>query len=375
MVDGSVEYIRNLSEMLTERNHEVSVLCTDALFYIFQGERYEPRTEKRNGVTVKRAPFYYMSKYIEFALSFGFKKISRPVSPWTSALFQDPGGVKILIEGLRNNHDFDIIHTTPIPRSCIAAAVLIGNFTATPTLVRPAFHLSDERTDFDLWKPVLQQAAGIVCATNFEAKRLAQAGFDKSQLHVVGCGVNYHIIEAADPDPNVLDENQFTVLSLSSGHSESKGTYQIIRAARKLPDVRFLFAGSGWNSIEEEIEIPPNCEYLGYLEEDRKHNIYNSVDLFVQPSISESFGIVFMEALSAGVPVIPADTPQMRELYSDVGVPVTHGDPDELAAVIESLQTDPNRYQQLVDRAPDLAMKYTWGEIASQIESLYQSQI
>lgn len=367
--DGSVEYIRSISEQLAKREHDVTVIATDALFLIRKGEHYSPKYEVRDGVQIKRVPFYWFSVNIEFTASLVLRNVLKPVSPTAAGLLHDPAGVKLLHQGLQEN--VDVIQASPVPRSCVTAAIIMANRTDTPTVIRPALHLEEERVDLNFWAEILNESDAVVCATNVEAQRLQEHGVDESQFHVIGVGVDYEEIRSADPDPEITDDEVFTVLSLSSNHSRAKGTFQVIEAASALPDIQFLFAGSGWEGVKSEVEIPDNCIYLGFLEEHQKHRVLNSVDLLVQPSIVESYGIVFMEALAAGIPVIPADSPQMRELYSDVGIPVPHGDTAELIAAIETLRDDTERYNRLAENAVKTAQSHSRQQIADEIEELY----
>jgi phosphatidyl-myo-inositol alpha-mannosyltransferase len=117
-------------------------------------------------------------------------------------------------------------------------------------------------------------------------------------------------------------------------------------------------------------------ELLGGLSDDDKASLLRSVDLYVAPHTGgESFGIVLVEAMSAGAPVVASDLGAFRRVLDDgaLGLLVEPDDPPALAQGILKLLADPARRQQL-SRAASLAVRrYDWSRVAGQVMAVYET--
>jgi glycosyltransferase involved in cell wall biosynthesis len=89
---------------------------------------------------------------------------------------------------------------------------------------------------------------------------------------------------------------------------------------------------------------------LGHVPYDRLPDLYRSHDLFVFPSLSETFGHPLAEAMSTGTPIIASDTPVHREVCQDAAEYFSALLPSDLALRIENLDADPDRRRQLSEK-------------------------
>lgn len=132
-----------------------------------------------------------------------------------------------------------------------------------------------------------------------------------------------------------------------------KGLDVLIRAFRRIedPDARLLIAGdyariAGLSVIEQLRELAAGddrVEFLGFLDEPLVNDFFASLDVLAFPSVNplEAFGIVQLEALSAGVPIVASDLPGVRlpVLQSGFGLLVPPGDPEALRAGLLTVST------------------------------------
>ncbi len=97
--------------------------------------------------------------------------------------------------------------------------------------------------------------------------------------------------------------------------------------------------------------------------------MYRSADLFTFSTVPwESFGIVLVEAMASGLPVVATDDPIRREIVGDAGLFVDPIDTDAYAAAIQkALDTDWGNKPRLQ------AEKFSWDKIAKQYETLFNS--
>jgi glycosyltransferase involved in cell wall biosynthesis len=113
--------------------------------------------------------------------------------------------------------------------------------------------------------------------------------------------------------------------------SKEKGIDLLIRSFQDSADAndRLLIAGKGEIGLGESVielihrmaSTDNRIELLGFVEEERMNDYFASIDVLVFPSINmlEAFGIVQLEAISAGIPVIASDLPGVRTLITNSG--------------------------------------------------------
>jgi phosphatidylinositol alpha-mannosyltransferase len=145
------------------------------------------------------------------------------------------------------------------------------------------------------------------------------------------------------------------------------------------PGARFLVLGRG--DGEEALEgLPPAAaaaiELLGPLDDAAKASLLRSVDAYVAPhSGGESFGIVLVEAMSAGAPVVASDLGAFRRVLDDgqLGVLFPTGDPAALAAALGDLLDDAQGRAALAARASAAVRRYDWSTVAASVLDVYET--
>lgn len=149
---------------------------------------------------------------------------------------------------------------------------------------------------------------------------------------------------------NQREENGATVLFMGQ-LGERKGTYLLISAIpavlSKRPDALFVFAGDG--EIEQcaayakQLGVSDSCAFVGWADAQEKDALLRDASMLVLPSREESFGIVLLEAMSYGVPVVCSDGGFMHEVVDDGkdGIVFPTGDGRALSKAICTLLDDP----------------------------------
>ena len=101
----------------------------------------------------------------------------------------------------------------------------------------------------------------------------------------------------------------------------------------------------------------------------------SAADVFVSPALGqESFGIVLVEAMAAGVPVVATDIPGYREVIRTGidGVLVPAGDDAALADALERVLEDPDLSTRLSEAGQRRAVDYSWEAVVPRIEAVYR---
>jgi phosphatidylinositol alpha-mannosyltransferase len=149
--------------------------------------------------------------------------------------------------------------------------------------------------------------------------------------------------------------------------------------AANRPELRLLVAGPG--DVEEVHKSVPESlrdrvVLLGMISDEDKARMLRSVDIYVAPNVGgESFGIVLLEAMAAGTPVLASELEAFRTVLDDgrLGEQFPVGDPAALALAAANLLDDPARRAQLSARGSVAVRAYDWSTVARDIVRVYET--
>jgi phosphatidylinositol alpha-mannosyltransferase len=173
-----------------------------------------------------------------------------------------------------------------------------------------------------------------------------------------------------------------TIAFLGRVDESRKGLQVLLEAlpaiAASHPDTRLLVAGPGETDAVQAlpVELRSRVEMLGRVSESDKAALLSSVDLYVAPHIGgESFGIVLLEAMAAGSPVLASDLPAFRDVLDGgrCGGLFATGDSDSLARGASALLADAKRRSQLVAAGAERAAEFDWSRVARQVIAVYET--
>ncbi len=117
-------------------------------------------------------------------------------------------------------------------------------------------------------------------------------------------------------------------------------------------------------------------ELLGPLDDAAKAALLRSVTAYVAPHTgNESFGIVLVEAMSAGAPVVASDLAAFRRVLGEgeYGLLVPPGDPRALASGLVEVVADPHRRAVMAARASRAVGRYDWSRVTGKVLEVYQT--
>jgi glycosyltransferase involved in cell wall biosynthesis len=115
-------------------------------------------------------------------------------------------------------------------------------------------------------------------------------------------------------------------------------------------------------------DIRDSLEVVGLLGQAETQELYGQADIFVFPSLAESFGFPMVEAMAHGLPIVAADTPVNREICQDAAVYFSPLDCDDLAAKIRRVATDDVLRSKLSAAGPPrVATCFRWNEHVGRI--------
>jgi phosphatidylinositol alpha-mannosyltransferase len=189
---------------------------------------------------------------------------------------------------------------------------------------------------------------------------------------------------AAPPLPGFA-RNGATVAFLGRIDEPRKGLDVLLeslpRLAQRVPDARVLVAGPGdADELAERLPatIRSRVHFLGLVSEEDKRRLFHSADVYCAPNTGqESFGIVLLEAMAAGTPVVASDIDAFRRVLDDgqAGRLFPVGDPAALASSLAELLLDPQRRADLSERGNRVVAAYDWRVVASDIVTVYETVV
>ena len=144
-----------------------------------------------------------------------------------------------------------------------------------------------------------------------------------------------------------------------------------------VPGTRFAVAGSGPHEAElreraAALGLMEHGEFLGWTGDGALGELYAAAAVCAVPSLYEPFGLVALEAMAAGCPVVAADTGGLREVVPDgTGLRTRPGDPADLARALVELLTDPGRAERLAAAARAHAAAFRWADAARSTAEVY----
>ncbi len=129
--------------------------------------------------------------------------------------------------------------------------------------------------------------------------------------------------------------------------------------------------------LSDELCMGEMVLFLGKRGQDTLPYYYSAAEVLVMPSHYESFGMVALEAMACGTPVIASDVGGLGFLVQDgeTGFTIPDGDSDLLCEKLSLLLTDANLRHQMGSRAAEVAQSYRWDKIARQIISVYEEVV
>jgi glycosyltransferase involved in cell wall biosynthesis len=227
-----------------------------------------------------------------------------------------------------------------------------------------------------------RDAALVVATCSDEVAELAALGVPAQRVAVVPCGVD---LDRFTPNgPRAARSGRHRILSLGR-LVERKGVETTIRALPEVPSAELLIAGGGDAIADAELArlaalaqacgVRDRVRLVGQIARQDVPALLRSADVVVSVPWYEPFGMVPLEAMACGVPVVASAVGGHLDTVLDgrTGALVPPRDPAALAQRLRELLADPARLAAIGSAAAARARsRYGWGRIASETELLYR---
>jgi glycogen synthase len=378
VVGGLGRHVAALTRSLAAQGHEVHVVTRD-----HPDAPAEDRVDGVHVVRVGEAP-----PVIPFD--------AENLVPWVLAF---NNGVQAAAHRLLREHPVDLVHAHDWLVGYAAASVKAAHdlpLVATVHATEYGRHQGHLPTDLsklihqvEWW--LTYEARRIITCSRY-MKREVRTIFDLPAAKVTVVPNGVAVDDFRLPDDEVTAFRRAITrpgekLVVFAGRLEyEKGVQTAIRAMERLLDevgpVRFVVAGVGTYAddlrrLVRRLRLTRRVTFTGFLEDHDLRLHYAAADVAVAPSIYEPFGLVAVEAMACGTPVVVGDTGGLREIVGDdAGLRFEPGDADSLADALIAVLTDEDLAAELVDRASAvIARRYDWRQVARRTVGVYERAI
>lgn len=351
-VPGGVSaHVHDLANALIKKGHYVSVIApaeSDEDLPFFVESTGKPRAVRYNGSVAR--------------LSFG-PIVARRVSKWIE------------------QGEFDVLHV----HEPLAPSVSVLACWAAKGPIVATWHSSMDRSRVIMSLAKLAQTVMEKVSARIAVSPAAkQTMFDHlgGDAVVIPNGVDVAGFAGAIGLPEWNSDHP-TLVFLGRVDEPRKGLSVLLTAFPKIrkefPDLKLLIAGPGdCTDLLSELTSADQAAitHVGRVTDEAKPNVYASGDIYVAPNTGgESFGIVLLEAMASGTPVVASDLPAFQRVLNggESGRLFKNEDSDSLAREVIDLLRDKSELARLKKVGLKEVQQYDWASVADEILEVYKS--
>ena len=269
-----------------------------------------------------------------------------------------------------NDEAFDVVHVhEPLVPGPSLTALLVKMAPVVAT-----FHSAGESAAYRTFSRQLKWVASridIRVAVSKDAVELAQR-YIGGDYEILFNGIE--LGDYSSPSPTPRENAVFFI----GRHEERKGLSILLEAVSKLPpDVRVWIASDGPQTAELKTRFASDSriEWLGRISDSEKISRMSRASVFCAPSLhGESFGVVLLEAMAAGTPVVASNLDGYRNVATDdeTALLVETGNVAGLASALARVLVDPRLAARLTANGREHAQRFSMDALADRYIEMYE---
>ena len=374
VVGGIARVVHDLSHRLIKDGHEVTVVTYK--------EGNVEDFEDDNGVKVYRVNNYMINpnNFIDWIMQLNFNLISK-----ATEIINKEGPFDVI-----HAHDWLVAYAAKTLKDSFKTPI-IATIHATEAGRNSGIHDEVQRYINDTEWMLTYESTEVIVNSNYMKSELQRLfGLPYEKINVVPNGVNLNLYNGVEKDYNFrrqyAADNEKIILYVGRLVYE-KGIQNLIAAMPKVlngyHDSKLIIAGKGGmiDELRDEVRrlnIENKVYFTGYLNLNQVTKMYKCADVAVFPSTYEPFGVVALEGMLSGTPVVVSDVGGLNEIvqHRENGMKSYAGNPNSIADSILELLYNPGLGAE-VSRAAKAKVKaqYNWNKIAQDTQFIYQKAI
>ncbi len=355
---GVSEYTHYLAKYLRRFGHKVIILTT----------HYKDEKSEKDVIRVGRVFYIPMNK--SFAtLSVGLEIPRR-------------------IKDFLDKEQFDVVHTMgPFPPSISFFALHYSKSLNITTFHSTGFeyHRFGAYIFRKFFQKYINKLHGLVAVS--ETPRDTFLPYIPGDYTIIPNGVDVERFYPGVPPIDELAKLAKRKILYLGRLDRRKGLIELLNAMplvrKDMPDAMLIVVGRGplendCRRLVTDLDLTDAVIFRGYARQEEIPSYYASCDLYCSPALGgESFGIVLLEAMAIGKPVIASKIPGYDRVINDGynGLFINPHDKHDVAKKIVSLMKDVELRNRLVAYASEFVKNYTWEHVARKIEAFYQEKL
>lgn len=287
---------------------------------------------------------------------------------------------------LLNSIEVDLIHLHEplVPPLCLSTlrhrkTPIIATFHTYYEKGQPLYRLFQHTLNTKL-----SQLQGRIAVSTPAKNYIAQ--YFPYDYRIIPNGIDLEKFSTKTNRPPQLTTGSINLLFVGHAQFKRKGLRYLLDAYHQLkpryPSLRLIIAGTRWPGRLAPKELKhadtPDIVYLGTVNEDTLIQLYQHADIFCAPSIgNESFGIVLLEAMAAGIPIVSTTIEGYASVvrHEQEALLVPPKNSAALASAIARLIEEPALKARLIAQGSLRVQRYAWPRIANEVMDYYQQQL
>ena len=374
VVGGIARVVHDLSKRLIKDGHEVTVVTYK------EGNVSDYENDK--GVNVYRVNNYMINpnNFIDWIMQLNFNLVSK-----ATEIINKEGPFDVI-----HAHDWLVAYAAKTLKDSFKMPI-VSTIHATEAGRNSGIHDETQRYINDTEWMLTYESTEVIVNSNYmknELQRLFGLPFEK--INVVPNGVNLNLYSGVERDyefrRKYAADNEKIILFVGRLVYE-KGIQNLISAMPKVlnsyHDAKLVVAGKGgmMDELKAQVNamgISQKVYFTGYLNSKDVTKMYKCADVAVFPSTYEPFGIVALEGMLSGTPIVVSDIGGLNEIveHGVNGMKSYTGNSNSLADSILNLLFDPALCYNIAKKAKQKVKdNYNWAKIAQDIHFIYQKAI
>lgn len=236
-----------------------------------------------------------------------------------------------------------------------------------------------------IWeKYIIKNSLKLIAVSNTVKNELLELGAKPEQIEVMPNTINLKNYHRASPKAIKQLRAKFATnpnnrLIFAIGRLlPIKGFQDLIRAVNLLKDknIKLLIAGEGGyrqtlEQLSKDLEITNQVIFLGKIPKDKVKNFYSLANITVVPSLYEAFGLVILEAMACGSPLVCTNVCDFPLIAGGAALYAKPQNPEDLAEKIQDVLNHPEKAKKMAEYGLEKVKNYTWESYIERLEKIY----
>lgn len=365
MGGGAEHRLIEIAKRLVAYGHQVTVICAKTASDL----PLETEVDGVRVVFIKTVPdwlhsyqelAFFLSRYIYFVKIYFHIKLFRALKPDIIVDYAAPSVSLSYLVARRLNIPccVEIMEYRTSSRWFKVAGIVTAVFGNVSNVFLHAFNYTS-----------------IISIGDFTTQQMLRAGFPEVNVNTVTMGIDvlkYSEVENSEHDPQQLV--YLARMVPQKGHRYLLAAFALL--VEDFPELNLLLIGDGVtrSSLNKQcldLGISERVQFAGDLRGQEKLNLLSRAGLFVMPSIEEGFGLVLLEAMASGLPIVYFDLEVYRQfMRAECGIAVPIENEEALAKAIRKVIETPDLAEEMRTFNLEYVRNFNWDDIARLEESV-----